>query len=718
VNAQGEIRTARLARIIHVASLVLLAVIAFLALAPLGADRGEPPDPLFGVLTIVVVAGYTTLGRMIVTRAGNLIGWVFLSMGTAVAIGLPAEGYVEASYGQPYIASLPGTAVAGWFSSVMPTLLALALPMLFLLFPTGHAPTPRWRWVGRLWLVGASLSFVWLAFRPGEILGERGRFSIENPFGVDALRPLRLLFADLGVVCVLVAAVAAVVSLVVRFRRGVREERQQIKWLMFVGIAAATILALMIVLDAVLSPAAEGENGLGDLLWLPLLLVLLVGPPAATAIAVFRHRLYDIDVVIRKTVVFGVLAAFITAVYVTIVAGLGSIFDDTLVLRIAATALIAVAFQPVRDRGNRLANRLVYGERATPYEVLARFGDRVGETYASEDVLPRVARVIAEGTSAAHADVWLRLGDSLTLAASWPASGEEAALPMDAEELPDVDGDRVAPVRHQGELLGAIAVTKPANEPLAPGEAELLDRLAEQAGLVLANARLTADLEARLAQIARQAADLRASRQRIVAAQDEERRRLERNIHDGAQQHLVALAVKLRLAKGLLQKDPEQGRRMLEELRGEVDAALDTLRSLALGIYPPLLEEQGIAAALAAQYTRSSLPVRMETDGMRRYPIELEAAVYFCTLEALQNAAKYAHASTITIAFRERDGVLEFTVADDGVGFDPGSRPAGTGIQGIRDRIAVFGGDARIESAPGAGTLLVGQVPVHELVRS
>ncbi len=198
-------------------------------------------------------------------------------------------------------------------------------------------------------------------------------------------------------------------------------------------------------------------------------------------------------------------------------------------------------------------------------------------------------------------------------------------------------------------------MTKPASEPLAAGEAELLDRLAEQAGLVLANARLTADLEARLMQIAQQAADLRSSRQRIVAAQDEERRRLERNIHDGAQQHLVALAVKLRLAKTALQKDPEHGRRMLGELRGEVDAALDTLRSLALGIYPPLLEEQGIAAALAAQYLRSSLPVRMEADGIGRYPIELEAAVYFCTLEALQNAAKYAHASAITISFRERE---------------------------------------------------------------
>jgi signal transduction histidine kinase len=251
---------------------------------------------------------------------------------------------------------------------------------------------------------------------------------------------------------------------------------------------------------------------------------------------------------------------------------------------------------------------------------------------------------------------------------------------------------------------------------LTQGEAELLDRLADQAALVMANARLTADLEARLAQIAQQAEDLRASRQRIVAAQDEERRRLERNIHDGAQQHLVALAVKLRLAKATLEKDPDRGAAMLAGLGREIDAALDTLRSLALGIYPPLLEEQGIAAALAAQYLRGALPVQMQTDGIGRYPIELEAAVYFCTLEALQNAAKYAQASTITIAFRERNEALEFSVTDDGVGFNVDANGAGTGIQGMRDRIAVLGGDADIESSPGHGTTVRGRVPIGERV--
>ena len=198
--------------------------------------------------------------------------------------------------------------------------------------------------------------------------------------------------------------------------------------------------------------------------------------------------------------------------------------------------------------------------------------------------------------------MWLRLGDELRLTAAWPVAGEHAALALADGALP-IEADRVAAVRHHGELLGAIAVHKRVSEPLTHGEAELVDRLADQAGLILANARLTAD-GGRLDQIAVQAAELRASRQRIVTAQDEERRRLERNIHDGAQQHLVALAVKLRLAKTAVAADPARGRTMLDELGGEIDDALETLRALALGIYPPLLAEKGIAPALAAQCVR------------------------------------------------------------------------------------------------------------------
>ena len=699
VEAQGEARldrwVPRLARL----ALVIVAVVGACGLT-LAAMRGEAGVILAALAASAILIVFSLLGILIAGRKHNPVGLIFSALAVAAAIQLTADDYIlRANVTVP--GSLPAVVYAEWVDLWIGAAALALLPLLFLLFPTGRIPSTRWRWVFRAWAASACLWVAGFMLTPGPLdVGNSDHAS--NPFGVS----FGSVLGFVGGVGLLLTALASIASLFVRWRHATGEERQQLRLLLFV----AGVGFIFFWLSGVPGPI----SGIG---WAGFLVSVLVGIPAAIAIAILKYRLYDVDLVIRKTLVFGLLAAFITAVYVAVVVGLGSLFTDTLVLRIAATALVAVAFQPARDRANRLANRLVYGDRATPYEVLARFGERVGETYASDDVLPRIARVIAEGTAAARSDVWLRLGDRLTLAASWPVAEPRSSFAIERDELPPIEADRVAAVRHQGELLGAIAVTKPPSEPLAAGDAELVDRLAEQAGLVLANARLTADLEARLMQIAQQAADLRSSRQRIVAAQDEERRRLERNIHDGAQQHLVALAVKLRLAKTALQKDPELGRRMLEEIQGEVDAALDTLRSLVLGIYPPLLEEQGIAAALAAQYVRSSLPVRMEADGIGRYPIELEAAVYFCALEALQNAAKYANATAITIAFRERDGALEFSVADDGGGFDPGSNGTGTGIQGMRDRMAVFGGDAEIESSPGRGTIVRGRVPVSERVR-
>jgi signal transduction histidine kinase len=447
--------------------------------------------------------------------------------------------------------------------------------------------------------------------------------------------------------------------------------------------------------------------------------LIVIGTPAAVTIAILKYRLYEVDVVISKTIVFGGLALFITLVYAVVVAGIGAVIgsQENRALSIAATIVVAVLFQPVRERMRRFANRIVYGDRATPYEVLARFSERVGGSYAAEDVLPRTARVIAEGVAAASVEIWLRLGNELSRAAAWPGPDDQVEpVPVEGEALPVLVADRTVPVRRQDRLLGAITVTKPRSEPLTPQDVNLVDRLAEQSALVLANVGLTADLEARLALIRQQAAALRASRQRIVAAQDEERRQLERNIHDGAQQHLVALAVKLRLAKATLAKDPARAGEMLLALRDQVDDALDTLQALSLGVYPPLLEEQGIAAALAAQYTRSGLPVHLEADGVQRHPIEIEAAVYFCVLEALQNAAKYAQARRIDVSLAEHEHVVTFEVRDDGMGFDTAGRSSGSGLHGMRDRLAVFGGDATIESAPGVGTLVSGRVPISAAV--
>jgi signal transduction histidine kinase len=238
----------------------------------------------------------------------------------------------------------------------------------------------------------------------------------------------------------------------------------------------------------------------------------------------------------------------------------------------------------------------------------------------------------------------------------------------------------------------------PANDPLDVRRSKLIHDLATQAGPVLRNVRLIEELKA--------------SRQRLVAAQDEERRRLERNIHDGAQQQLVALSVKQRLAATFVGRDDDRVRAILDQLQGETNAALEDLRDLARGIYPPLLADRGLVAALEAQARKA--PFRVDVDGgeVGRFGQDVEAAVYFSCLEALQNIGKYAEASTATIVLSNGSGELRFRVSDDGRGFDPDATGYGTGLTGIADRLAALGGSVRVTSAPGAGTTVEGSVPM------
>jgi signal transduction histidine kinase len=341
----------------------------------------------------------------------------------------------------------------------------------------------------------------------------------------------------------------------------------------------------------------------------------------------------------------------------------------------------------------------VYGKRATPYEVLSEFSDRVGSSYADEDVLPRMARVVAEGVGASRAEVWLRLGSELRMVASWPSNAEGPAIPVHGGKLPEIQGaDRSFAIQEGDQLLGTLSITKPPREPLTPGEEKLLTDLAGQGGLILRNVRLIEEL--------------RASRQRLVKAQDEERRRLERNIHDGAQQQLVALAVKMRLVESLARKDPAKAEAMAAQAKAETQEALANLRDLARGIYPPLLADQGLAAALEAQGRKSPVSVEVHPDGIGRYPQEAEAAVYFCVLEAMQNVAKYAEASRVVVRLWSEDGDLAFAVEDDGRGFDPASAPRGAGLQNMADRLDALGGFIDVASAPGRGTTITGRIPV------
>jgi signal transduction histidine kinase len=688
-------RGARIAKVVHLASLVILGMVAIAEVGGLvtGESDSAGADPFFAFLSVVVLAGYTTLGRLIVTRAGNPIGWLFLAMGLIEAIGVPAEGYVQASFREPYVASLPGTAWAGWIAGMAPALVGMALPMFFLLFPTGSPPSPRWRWVTRLWALGVGISVVWLAVGPRSF-GEPDRYSVPNPLGIGFLAPLQQVFVFGGTWVLLTAGVAAIVSLVVRFRRSRGEERQQILWLMLVGITAAAILLLMPVIG-------------DDVLWGPLVLVLLVGIPAATALAIFRYRLYETDIVVSKTITFGALALFIGLVYVAVVVGIGELVEnrESPALRIAATAIVAVAFQPVRARLQRQANRLVYGDRATPYEVMAAFGHRVADVPSADEVLPDMAEAAARGVGATGARVRLFLSGGRERAVSWPA--EDAILEPSLE----------LPIQHGGESVGELAIAKGPNEPLRPAERALLEDLVGHAGLALSNVRLSTDLQAKAEELALQTEELRRSRERLVAARDAQRRRLERELREGVGTAIVEIRDGIANDARRVRTHPEDVVSSLEELGDRTSAILEELRDVARGIFPPLLVDRGLAAALEAHLRKLGIAARLDVApslAEARFDPPTENAVYFCAVQALQNARRHAPGASVEVRLAPAGSdAIRFEVRDDGPGFDARTTVEGEGTQTMRDRMTALGGSLTIESSPGAGTTVTGRAPTR-----
>jgi signal transduction histidine kinase len=643
-------------------------------------------DLVYGVGTIVFSTLILLVGWAIVTRQPrNTIGWLLMLIPTLGIFGFVVGDYAtQALVTHP--GSLPFGRVAAWFDRWLIVAMGAIFIPLFLLFPDGKLPSRRWRPVLWFTIAATTVTVVGFAVTPGRLTGafsDLTKVTVTNPLGVDAAAWIDAVTQVAGI-GMLISAFLAGAAIIVRFRGASGEVRQQIKWLAFVAVAFLVEIVAGVVLSLILGDRSSASDTVGNILFTVLFLTLLGGIPIACGVAILKYHLYDLDVVIRKAVVFGLLVVFITAVYAAIVGLLTTQVSST-IGSFAAAATLAVLFAPARDRARKVADRLVYGKRATPYEVLADFSGRVGEAYAAEDVLERMAGVLANGTGAEVATVWLKIANDVRPAATFP----EGTTP--AEET-------TVPVVHHGEELGALSVRMPASDPIDPTKRKLVEDLAAQAGLVLRNVRLIEEL--------------RASRQRLVAAQDEERRKLERNLHDGAQQQLVALSVQLKLAEQLAGKDVEKERELLAKLGSQANAALEDLRDLARGIYPPLLADKGLTAALESQARKAAVPTTVEADGIGRYPQDVESTIYFCTLEALNNVAKYAEASRAIVRLSQRDGHVEFAVDDDGRGFDADATSYGTGLQGMADRLDAIGGELLVESRPGSGSTVSGRVPV------
>jgi signal transduction histidine kinase len=643
-------------------------------------------DPVSNVLGLLGVACYAVIGGLIVWRLPrNACGWLLLLIGSGLSLGLFTDALKTFAMRDGYVTLASWAAWANALFLFAPVLPAVALYLL--VFPTGRPPSPRWRPVA---IAVVALSVIGTL---GSLLQPFDVGDPENPTAVPSLTPVLGPLRGVIVFGFVAMLVLSLVSVVIRSRRAGGPERQQLRWLAVVAVLSAVLLVGAIAFGAL------GLDGIGDPLGAALILMLTTGIPVSAGIALLKHRLYGIEVVANRAIVYGSLAATISVIYAVIVAGVGAAVGSgdrpNVFAAVAATAVAAVAFQPIRRRAQRFADRLIYGDRASPYELVATFTERLDAASLNE-VLPRMTALVAQGTGAERVRIWLRDGADLRAVAAWPAD-EVLPPPMrlDGGELPGLYDPAFA-VRHGGDLLGAITVGMPPQEPMNTATGRLLVDLSAQAGLVLRNVALVEELQR--------------SRQRLVTSADETRRRLERDLHDGAQQRLVTLSISLRMARehAGASGDVELTTK-LDTAGQELAQSLAELRELARGIHPAILTQNGLGGALRSLAERSAVPVELRSAPEGRFSPEVEATAYFIVSEALANVAKHAEASRAWVAVDHGSDRLAIEVRDDGVG--GASMSGGTGLRGLADRVEAVGGRIDVRSEPGAGSVVLAEIP-------
>lgn len=617
------------------------------------ADHGWPLAPLSAV-------GCALMGALIVRRYPRQpLGWL-LSVASLLSVTLAAEAYsiwvlAGDGPGSDYWAH-----VAAWASPVLGWPAFTALILIFLMAPDGRLASPRWRWAFWVTVVGLGLHTLGsLTIDPTVVV-----------YGEDrGYRPVSGPLLSSGVLLVAAGLVASAVSLAVRLRRAQHDERRQLLW-----ITSAAVLLALGVLAILLVPRLQGEEGT----WLAALPLRLaqVAVPLCVAVAVLRHRLLQIDLIVSRALVLALATGLVSAGYVVVVVALGVVLGggtSGFWPSLLATAAVALAFQPIRRRVVHVADRLAFGTAASPYRALADFSRRLGDSPLPAVLLPSVAEAAAQAVGASHAVVRLHLEGGPDEVALWPPSGTDAR-PAGGVAVPVVD---------RGQTLGSITVAMPPGRPLRHQEHELLADLADQAGLAFLNARLTLELSARVDQLTLRNDELSDSRRRLITSADEERSRLERAITREVVPHLAPLPTRLRqLSRSDLGATPGQDVAPVGPLVESLSRALEALREITRGVFPAQLVRSGLPAALRSLLGRAQggghLAITDHALG-RRFSPETESAAYFCAVEAVRELG------TPVVVLDVQHDRLHLTVT----GGDRGDLP----LAHMRDRVQAAGGE-------------------------
>lgn len=639
------------------------------------------------VLVPAAIPAFATVGVFIASRRPeNAVGWLCLAVGVSVALVESSWEYAARTF-QAAPGSLPAGTFVAWVSNLMNPAMITPLMLLLLVFPNGRLPSRRWRLA--VWLVVAATALVALdrAFSPA--LGVGIGVEIPNPVGLSALEGTVNVAGSIGGYAFLAAFLVSIASVFFRWRRSVGMERLQLKWLAYAGAVAASSA-----LVAAAFGLASGTTYTTALLGGCAIGTVTIGVPASIGVAILRHRLYDIDLVINRTLVYGALTACVVGIYVFVVGYLGTLFrtGDNLAISLLATGVVAVAFQPLRDRLQRTINRLMYGERDEPYEVLSRLGTRLEGTLDPDSALSTIVQTVAQAMKTPHASISLDLnGESVKAAEHGTPKGVPTVLPLS----------------YGGRSVGRLALSpRSVGEEFSASDKRLLEDLARQAGVVARSVQLTADL--------------RRSREEIVTAREEERRRLRRDLHDGLGPRLAAQTLKVGSARSLFPRDPKTANMLLEELERDLDGALADIRRLVYNLRPPALDQLGLAGAIrdaVLQYDSEELRVAFEFEGpddLTDLPAAVEAAAYRISQEALANVARHAAARDCVVRLSRVSDILELEVSDNGLGI-AGGRRAGVGLSSMRERAEELGGTCEAKAAPGGGTRVLARIPLPKV---